>query len=194
MVSLYETIRRRSKVDFLLAIDNGILNFIQQTMSGNLLDKIMPMITTLGDAGAIWIVIGLVLLSTKKHRKLGITVLIALALCGVIGNLILKPWVARIRPFEANQFLDLLIAKPEDFSFPSGHTMSSFAAAVVIFLNNKKYGWAALILATVISFSRLYLYVHYPSDILIGLIIGVLIGIGTVKWIEQRADRETPLK
>lgn len=105
----------------------------------------------------------------------------ALILCLLIGNLFLKPVVARVRPFDINTAIDILIKKPLDFSFPSGHTMSSFAAATVLIYMDKKIGAISLILATIIGFSRLYLYVHYPSDVVIGLLIGVLLGIISIK-------------
>jgi len=159
-------------------IDNSILYFIQINMRSDILDKIMPLITSLGSGLTIWALIGIILVIKRKYRKYGIMVILALILCFIIGNLTLKPLVARIRPFNAAPFLDILLIKPPtDFSFPSGHAMCSFASGVVIFYMNKRIGIFALILGTLMGFSRLYLYVHYPSDVFCGMVIGILIGI-----------------
>jgi undecaprenyl-diphosphatase len=108
-------------------------------------------------------------------------IIFSLILCFIIGNLSLKPLVARVRPFDAKPLLDtLLIRPPTDFSFPSGHTMCSFAAGVIIFYMNKKIGIFALILSSFIGFSRLYLYVHYPSDVFCGMAIGILLGTASI--------------
>ena len=137
----------------------------------------MPIITSLGNGGIIWILTALILIATKKYRVTGIAVLAALLLNLLIGNIILKPLIARVRPCDINTAVQLLIPRPTDYSFPSGHTLSSFAAATVIFLRDKRFGIAALILASLIAFSRLYLYVHYLSDVLGGIVIGAAIGI-----------------
>lgn len=137
----------------------------------------MPIITKLGSGGAVWIAIALIFIIFKKYRIDGITILFALLMCVLVGNVTLKPLIARVRPCDVNTAISLLIPRPTDFSFPSGHTMSSFAAATVIFCKNKRMGIIAGILAAVITFSRLYLYVHYPSDILGGIIIGIALGI-----------------
>ena len=160
----------------LLIYDNIILNFIQEFFRSPLLDKIMPVITCLGNFGFIWIAVTILALISKRYRKLGFTLALTLILCAIIGNLWLKPFVERLRPFEANHFTELLITAPKDFSFPSGHAMASFACATVLLYFDKKIGIPALITAILISFSRLYLYVHYPSDILGGTIIGIAVG------------------
>ena len=154
-------------------IDDAILAFIQNNMHLPALDVIMPVISMLGSGAAIWVVITIILLITKKYRTLGISMAVALTLCFLIGNCMLKPLVARPRPFDLFPDMKLLISRPGDFSFPSGHTMSSFAAASVIFIKNKRWGTAALVLACLIAFSRLYLFVHYPSDVVTGMILGV---------------------
>lgn len=166
-------------------IDFSILNFFQSYIRCGVLDIIMPFITTLGNGGAIWIIIALSLAVTKKYRKLGLTMGLALVFSLLIGNIILKPSIARVRPFNINTSIQLLITAPVDFSFPSGHAMSSFAAATVIFCYNKRYGIGALILAGLIAFSRLYLYVHFPSDVIIGTIIGILLALAAVKIMNK---------
>lgn len=154
-----------------------ILDFIQNNMRNDFMDSIMPIISMLGNAGAIWIITSIVFILIKKYRSMGATILIALILCVLIGNLTLKPLVARVRPCDIANDIVLLIPHPKDYSFPSGHTMSSFAASVVIFIKNRKFGFAAIILAVLISFSRLYLYVHYLSDVIAGAVIGIIIGV-----------------
>ncbi|OOM77152.1 undecaprenyl-diphosphatase BcrC [Clostridium puniceum] len=162
-------------------LDNSILQFIQINMRSPLGDKIMISLTSLGDGATIWMMIGLAFFISKKYRKYSFMIIVALILCYVIGNLGLKLLVARARPFDVIPLLEgLLIKSPTDFSFPSGHTMCSFAASVVIFYMNKRIGIFALILSSFIGFSRLYLYVHYPSDVLGGMIIGIIIGISTI--------------
>ncbi len=140
-----------------------------------LLNYIMIFITSLGNGGLIWIVAALFLIFQNKNmlKREGFTIAVALIIFSVLGLLILKPIIARPRPFIA-QGLDILIKEPMGFSFPSGHTGSSFAAASVIYFYNKKRGLLALILATLIAFSRMYLFVHYPSDIVGGLILGII--------------------
>lgn len=153
------------------------LDFLQ-TIHTPLLDKILAFITSLGNAGIIWIVLAVVLLIFPKTRKTGIIVAAALLMDLVLCNLILKNLVARVRPYDVNTAIAILIKKPLDFSFPSGHTAASFAAMTALFLAKMKKAWiAALVLAVLIAFSRLYFYVHYPTDVLGGAVVGILSGI-----------------
>lgn len=146
-----------------------------QSLHFPLLNYIMIFITSLGNGGLIWIVAALFFIFQNKNmlKREGFTIAVALIIFSVLGLLILKPIIARPRPFIA-QGVDILIKEPMGFSFPSGHTGSSFAAASVIYFYNKKRGLLALILATLIAFSRMYLFVHYPSDIVGGLILGII--------------------
>lgn len=167
--------------------DDLLLHFF-----GNLqmpvLNEIMIFISAIGNAGIVWIAFGLVLICFKKTRKTGITVLIALIISLLIGNLTIKPLVARQRPFEANE-LSLLISPPKDRSFPSGHAMSSFAASVAVILTNRKLGIPAICVAVLIAFSRLYLQVHYFTDVVVGIILGILYAIianAIVKYISNK--------
>ena len=98
----------------------------------------------------------------------------------------MKPLIARTRPFDANNLKDILLIKaPKDYSFPSGHTMASFAAATVLIYMNRKVGIVAMVLAVLIAFSRLYLYVHYPSDVFAGMIFGILSAIISIKLLAK---------
>ena len=119
------------------------------------------------------------LLATKKYRKYGAFLLAGLAIGVLIGNLTLKPLIARPRPCWLDESVQLLIANPTDYSFPSGHTLSSVIGATVLTKANRKFGFAAIPLAALIAFSRLYLYVHFPTDILAAAVLGVGIGLVT---------------
>ena len=158
----------------LLSFDYGILNFIHDNLTCRAGDIFFPIFTKLGSFGLLWIIIAAYLIFIKKDKKYGITVILALLLSLLIGNIILKNVVARPRPFDGLEFINLLIPAPQDFSFPSGHTMSSFAAAFVLYKRSGRSGALALLTAALIGFSRLYLYVHYPSDVICGAVLGIL--------------------
>ena len=155
--------------------DFMILDFIQSNIRNVFFDKIMPFITYLGSGGVIWIVIALILLFLKKYRLCGIEMITGLLTGLLIGNIILKNLIMRNRPCWINENIDMLISIPKDYSFPSGHTMSGFCCAVILLYFNKRIGIPAIALASIIAFSRLYLYVHFPTDILAGGIIGCVI-------------------
>jgi len=148
-----------------------------QSISNHMLDSIMIGFTNLGNGGMLWILLAAIFLCTKKYRKCGITMTIALLLSLIICNGIMKNLVARPRPCWVDTSVHLLIKNPTDYSFPSGHTSASFAAAVAIFMYHKKIGIVALIIAANIAISRIYLFVHYPSDVLVSLILGCLYGV-----------------
>ncbi|MBQ4630710.1 MAG: phosphatase PAP2 family protein [Clostridia bacterium] len=137
------------------------------------MNKIMTFISALADDGILWIVVGIVMLFFKNTRKGGVCVLLALIINLVIVNVTLKPLVARTRPYDINTAVNLIVHAPHDYSFPSGHTSASFAAALSIFFANKKWGTCALVGASLIGFSRLYLYVHFPTDVLFGALFGI---------------------
>ena len=164
-----------------VSFDLPILDWIQLNLANPFLDMIMPWITVLGDAGIFWMIVAAVLAFTKKYRRVGFGMAIAMALGLVVCNMILKPCVGRIRPYDFQETLgvtiNLLIEKQHDFSFPSGHTIASFEASVVLLKNSKKMGIPAMILAVLIAFSRLYLYVHYPTDVIASIILGTIFGI-----------------
>ena len=170
------------------------LDFLQ-TIHTPLLDKILAFITSLGNAGIIWIVLAVVLLILPKTRKAGIIVAAALLMDLILCNLILKNLVARVRPYDVNTAIAILIKKPLDFSFPSGHTAASFAAMTALFLAKMKKAWiAALVLAVLIAFSRLYFYVHYPTDVLGGAVVGILSGIIGYAIVEKIDKRRKAVK
>ena len=157
--------------------DLPILDWIMTNLWCPFLDAVMPVITVLGDAGIFWIALAVVFLLIPKHRKMGLSMGLALMMGVVLCNMILKPAVGRIRPYDYQleffqRTIPLLIDRQHDFSFPSGHTIASFEAAVAMLICNKKLGIPAMILAVLIAFSRMYLYVHYPTDVIASVILG----------------------
>ncbi len=150
-----------------------ILHAIQE-LHTDWLNAIMILVTTLGNGGIIWIALSLVLVVPKRTRVCGFTMMGAMLLSFLLGNLLLKNLIARPRPFMVDTSVTLLIPKPGEYSFPSGHTLNSVTAATVIFLYFKKAGIGAYVLAALIAFSRLYLFVHYPTDILGGILLGII--------------------
>lgn len=152
-----------------------IIEAIHRFTRSDLLDFLVPRISWFGNGGLIWIVLAIVLLATKKYRRTGIALSVGLALCLVLGNIFLKTVIARPRPCWIFDSPNMLIPIPEDFSFPSGHTYSSFLSAFVILSQNKKWGIVTLLVAIIMAFTRLYLFVHFPTDILGGIILGAVI-------------------
>ena len=160
-----------------VSFDLPILDWIQANMQSGFMDKFMPFITKFGDEGIFWIAVAVVLFLFPKTRKIGLGMGFAMALGLLICNGIMKPMIARPRPYdfqlsEFGRVIQLLIEAETSFSFPSGHTIASFEASVVLLKNSKKMGIPAFILAILIAFSRMYLYVHYPTDVLLSIFLG----------------------
>lgn len=174
-----------------MSLDWSILHGIQQWIACPFLDFLMPKITALGNAGAIWILAAGGLILTKKYRKQGVILLGGLAASVLIGNVVLKNLIARPRPCWLDQSVQLLIARPSDYSFPSGHTMASAVGATILTKTNRRFGYVAIPLAVLIAFSRLYLYVHFPSDILAGAVVGILIGTAVYYCGGKIFERQT---
>ena len=170
--------------------DLPILDWIAQHLWCPFLDAVMPVVTKLGNGGIFWIAVSVVLMLIPKYRKAGFSMGAALLMGLLLCNLTLKPLVARIRPYDYqlehfNKVIPLLISAPHDFSFPSGHTIASFEAATALLLHNKKLGIPAMVLAALVAFSRLYLYVHYPTDVIASILLGVgLAFLGT--WLVKK--------
>ncbi len=170
--------------------DLPILDWIAANLWCPFLDAVMPVITVLGDAGIFWIAAAVVLLFIPKYRKIGLSMGAALLMGVLLCNVTLKPLVARIRPYDYQlehfgKTIQLLIPAQHDFSFPSGHTIASFEAAVAIVIRNRKIGIPAMVLAVLIAFSRLYLYVHYPTDVLASIVLGTALAfLGT--WLVNK--------
>lgn len=164
--------------------DFAVLNGIQDALQCGFLDTIMPVITHLGH-GVIWTILGWIFIFTKKYRFNGLCIITALTVTVIISEFIIKPLFLRERPYMLNPEFVLLIPEPSGSSFPSSHTSTSFASAIQFFGINRKAGIAALIFAAVVAFTRLYLYVHFPTDILGGTILGILLGLATISISEK---------
>ncbi len=173
----------------LFKFDFQILFFIRDYIRNPFLNVIVPFYTTLGDDGIIWIALGLIMLIPKKTRKCGIMVLAALLVMVVFNNLLLKNIIARARPFATYPELieDLIgvIHVPSSYSFPSGHTVSAMAVAFTVLTQHKKLGSIVLIFATLMGLSRLYVGVHFPTDVYGGMIVGAIIAL-FVYWAEKK--------
>lgn len=164
-------------------LDGEILLQIQQHLRTDMLTPFMKIVTFLGNGGWFWILCAVVLLAIPKTRKTGYAAVLSLIFGVIVTNLLLKNIVARPRPFAEIEALIPLIAKPTDFSFPSGHTTASFAVALVMLrMLPKKIGIPAVVLAALVAFSRLYLGVHYPTDVLVGFVVA-LVGSTVAVWI-----------
>jgi len=157
-------------------IDIAIIEWIRDTLVTDWLTPIFKGITFFGEYGIGWITVAVVLLCMKRTRRIGLTMGIALVAGLLLGEIFLKNVIARPRPFTLWPEMTLLIPEPHGFSCPSGHTTSSFAAATSIFLYHKKWGSGALVLAALIGFSRMYFTVHYMTDVLFGIVLGIACG------------------
>jgi len=163
-----------------------MLLFIQEHLRNDVLTPVMRLFTTMGDAGLIWIALGIVLLAFAATRKRGAVYLVALACTAVINNLVLKSIIARPRPYDTIEGLLVLTEKLSSYSFPSGHASSSFAAATALTLLFGKKGAWSFIPAAIIALSRSYLGMHYVTDIAAGAVLGALCAFCTVKMIGKK--------
>ena len=161
-----------------VSFDLPILDWIQANLQSPFMDKFMPFITVFGNGGIFWIAWAVLLILFPKTRRTGLGMGFALIMGLIVCNIILKPGVARPRPYDMQEelgvMINLLVDRQHDFSFPSGHTIASFEASVVLLLNSKLMGIPAFILAILVTFSRLYLYVHYPTDVIVSIVLGTL--------------------
>lgn len=154
-----------------------ILDFIQEHLRFGFLDDLMVLLTRLADDGICWIVLAIALICFKPSRKMGITLGVALLLGLLVGNLGLKNLFARPRPYTLNPDASMLIDKLNSYAFPSGHTRCCFESGMAMYLCDKRFGKAAFVLGGFIGFSRMYLYMHYPTDVIGGVILGLINGI-----------------
>lgn len=175
-------------------LDFTILNYVAEYFRCEVLDLVMPAVSFLGENGWLWILLALILLIKKETRPVGAAVAVALLLDLILCNGMLKPLVGRQRPFAAMPDVMLIVSPPTDASFPSGHTAASFAAAAALYFAGKKHwGFMAGAVATLIGLSRIYLYVHYPSDVAAGVILGILcgaIGANAIKCIRKKSKKD----
>lgn len=180
-------------IETLRTFELNILNAIQNIARADWLDAVMVLLSYIGELGLVWIVIAVVLMFNKKYRLFGILMCVGMLVGVLIGNVALKNIFDRLRPFTYNPEIALLIAPPGDPSFPSGHTLSSFISATVLaYTGKKRFAVPAFVLAGMMAFSRMYLYVHFPSDVLCGIVLGI--GIGTaVYFVAIKAFKDSKL-
>lgn len=166
------------------------LSFLYNIPRTAFLDSFFLFFTKLpGSIGQLWLIVGVALLIFKQTRKTGAAVLISYIGVLLFGELLLKHVVSRLRPCQIDQAFAMLVERPTSSSFPSTHSAFAFGAATAIFLNYKKVGVAALIIAALVAFSRLYLFLHFPTDVLCGIILGVALGFAAVKLCELAAKK-----
>lgn len=178
-------------MDWLLQLEGSILLWIQEYVRQDWLDPIMIFITSLGNGGWFWLVCMILLLFFAKYRKVGLTGLLAIIIGALITNVWLKNMVDRIRPYEVIEGLRYIVEMPSDSSFPSGHSTCSMAAAVVLYCKlPKKFGVPALVLGILVSLSRLYVGVHFPTDVLGGMAVGTLAAVAAMGIVKQGCNKK----
>ena len=179
-------------MDLILKYDKLLLDLIHNGLSCAFLDKVMPYITLLAEHGIVPIALSVALMLFPKTRKSGYKMALALIMGLIVVNLTVKPLAARVRPYDAFPGVELLIDAQSDYSFPSGHTLASFECAGVIYMCYKKYAPLAFAAACLVGLSRLYLYVHYPIDVLFGAILGLCFAVIACYVIDLVCSRRFP--
>ena len=172
-------------IQSLQTLEFSILNSIQYNLRSSVMDFLMVAFTRLSEAGVFWLVLAIALMFVSRYRRAGLTLLMSQIIV-IIGNeVILKNIFSRPRPPDLNPYIYLLVSRPDGFAFPSGHATLSFAAATVLFYYNKKFGAAAFVFAVIIAFSRVYLYVHFPTDVIVGAVSGVMFACLTIAIVKR---------
>ena len=188
-------------MEALLAFDRAVSLYMAQHLRPEWLNPVMIVVSLVGNAGLIWFLFALFMLCKPKYRRGGLALVCAMVAGFLLGNIFLQNLVMRPRPCWEFPEVAMLVAVPHDYSFPSGHTLAAFTAASVIFCVNRRAGAAAFLFAALMGFSRLYLFVHYTTDILAGAALGCLVGFLTVfifyktgNWParESRAEGQKP--
>lgn len=163
------------------------------SIHGSVLDPLMVGITYSATSGLIWFVLGFLMTCSRRWRRCGVSVIVAVILAYIVVDVILKPLVCRERPFDVADF-DLLVAAPDTWSFPSGHTASAFAGATAILIHNRRWGAVAMAYASLVGLSRVYLCVHWPTDVIAGALVGIALALLAVwfmsRWVPYFRDLE----
>ena len=158
------------------------------------LDRFFLFFTQLpGAIGQLWLIVGIVLLFFKRTRKTGAAVLVSYIGVLLFGELLLKHVVTRMRPCQIDQTFAMLVERPTSSSFPSTHSAFAFGTAMAIFMNQRRAGVLMFIVATLVAFSRLYLFVHFPTDVLCGIVLGIAVGFAAARicdFAEKKMQKE----
>ena len=162
-------------------MDFSILYAIQGMRSPALDSVVLALTSVMGAYGQIWLIVGAAMCAFKKTRSCGIAVLISYVLVYAVGQFALKDLIARPRPCHLDEAVELIVKRPSSYSCPSTHTAWAFAAATSVFLFFRKPGIALMAVAALIGFSRLYLFVHFPTDVLLGAALGIALALVTVR-------------
>lgn len=174
-------------VEFITSLDFGVLYWIQENLRCAFLDEISAFLSVTFDLGIFWLALALIFVAFRRTRAWGLAMLLSVIITFVVGELGLKNIFCRVRPCNIDFSVPLAVERPEAYSFPSGHTGSSFAAAGALFGFNKRIGITALVLAASIGLSRIYLFVHYPTDVLAGMLLGLSVAFGVVYMFRKYA-------
>jgi len=165
------------------------LYFIQNHLRSPFLDKLFVFITYLGGPVNIFIIIGIIYFFLKNRREEGTAILLSLVLSAIIAVLILKKIINEPRPCDVDTSVILLVKRPYGQSLPSGHAAVTAAGATIFFIYKNKFRWLALLFTIVMCYTRMYLFVHYPLDVVTGLIVGVLsafLAMYLLKYLPRR--------
>lgn len=182
-------------MDIIREIDFMVLDYIREHLRSGFLDNIMPVITAFGNMGMFWVLVALIISAKSKYRRCSMTMMIGMIAGVLIGNFVVKNIIRRDRPCWINEIGNMLIEIPQDYSFPSGHTMSSFIAATILCYYDKKFAVPSFSVAILIAFSRMYLYVHFPTDIIGGALLGIGIAAMTVTMTNKYVfDRKSSVQ
>lgn len=173
--------------DVIMKFDFGILDWIQGNLRCAFLDRFFPAFTFLGEKGWFFILTAVILLCIPKTRKWGACLVVSLLLGLIFGNGLIKNMVGRTRPYDQVENFVLLVKKLSDYSFPSGHTLAAFEFLTVVCLSpvKRRVKVVAVLFGVMMAFSRLYLYVHFPTDILCAVGLGILFGVMGVRIVDM---------
>lgn len=182
----------------LMNLDAQWFYFVNQSLHNAFFNVVMPIITYTGENGLIWLCLAVFLyVSGPQRRRTSFLMLLALLFSFVLGEEILKHIIQRPRPFLSLEGVNLLVTSPGSFSFPSGHTASAFASSLVIARKIPRLAWPLILLAVLMAFSRVYVGVHYPLDILGGALLGAIcarlvLGLEASVYRSSRKTRRRP--
>lgn len=157
--------------------DASVITAIYENVHSAFLTMFFRIVTLLGEGGIFWIAVAVILLFFKKTRRSGICIGASLLIGVIVGNGIIKNVVARPRPYDAIEGIESVVSHLSDYSFPSGHSLCCFEAATAFAMNRTKWAIPAYVGAVLVAVSRLFLFVHYPTDVICGALLGVLFGV-----------------